>query len=337
MAKQRQSEILDRIVEAILAGRVDLGLGGDSGANPEMAALARLAARLRNLPREDFREHLKTDLERRAAMTTAGTSPGAGGSVNPVRKGFHTITPYLVVSGAAKLIDFAKQAFGAEEVLRVQRPGTNLIMHAEFRIGDSMIELADANDQFPPTPAALHVFFEDVDAVYRLALEAGAVSIAPPADQEYGERGASIKDASGNYWYLARNLGANYIPEGLRTVNIYLQPQGTARLIEFLKNAFAAEEILVAKSPDGIIVHAKMKIGDSIIEMGEAHGPYPSLPTTVHIYTPDCDALYERTLRAGAISLMPPKDEPYGDRIGGVTDPFGNRWFVATHLKDMTP
>lgn len=337
MAKQSQSKQLDRIVEAVLAGRVDLGRTADSGGDLEMAALGRLAASLRNLPHEGFRERLKTELERRAAMTTAGMSPHAGDRVNPVRKGFHTITPYLIVPGAAKLVEFAEQAFGAEEVLRVQRPGTNLIMRAEIRIGDSMIELADANEQFPPTPAALHIFFEDMDAVYRRALEAGAVSIAGPADHEYGERGASVRDASGNYWYLARNLGANYIPEGLRTVNIYLQSQGTTRLIAFLKNAFAAEEVLVAKSSGGIVQHAKMKIGDSIVEMSEAHDPYPSMAMTIHVYTPDCDALYGRALRAGATSLMPLKDEPYGDRIGGVTDPFGNRWFVATHLKDVTP
>ncbi len=261
-------------------------------------------------------------------------------AVKPIREGFHTITPYLIVPGAAELIDFLKQAFEATEVFRANRPD-GAIMHAEVRIGDSMVELADATAQYPAMPAAIHLYVEDVDAVYNRALQAGAASMQEPVDQPYGDREAGVKDLSGNHWYIATHIekGAKspvgFIPEDLRSVTPYLHPRGAAQLIDFLKKAFGAEEAFRAESPEGTIVHAKIRIGDSILEMGEAHGEYQSMPCGLHLYVNDTDALYERAVRAGATSLREPRDEPYGDRSAGVKDPFGNSWFIATHIKDV--
>ncbi len=72
-----------------------------------------------------------------------------------------------------------------------------------------------------------------------------------------------------------------------------------------------------------------------MLEMGEAHGEYQPMPCTLHLYVENTDALYERALRAGATSIAPPEDKPYGDRSAGVQDAFGNRWFIATHIKDV--
>ena len=323
MAERTQFEAFDEIVSAILAG----GKPGSGDSGREFASLARIAAGLRGLPREEFRAALKSDIERRAQMATT--------AAKPVREGFHSITQYLIVPDANKLIGFLKEVFGAVEKFRVQRPGTNLIMHAEVQLGDSMIEMADANEAFPPRLAALHVFVPDVDATYAAALKRGAKSIQPPADQEYGERGASVVDEFGNHWYLATPLEGESIPEGLRSVTPYLALEKTAPFIQFLKQAFGATEKLVVPAPDGGIAHAKIAIGDSILEMSDAHGPYRPIPTGLHLYVPDTDAVYEQALRAGAKSLMPPKDQPYGDRSGGVIDPFGNQWFIATHIKDV--
>ena len=259
-------------------------------------------------------------------MTTTG--------VKPIREGFHTITPYLIGPGAAELIEFLKQAFGAIEVFRAKRPD-GAIMHAEVRINDSMIEMGDATAQYPPVPAAIHLYVEDVDAVYSRALQAGATSMQEPVDQPYGDREAGVKDPSGNHWYIATHRGARHVPEGLRSVTPYLHPRGAAQLIDFLKKAFGAEEAFRAESPEDTIVHAKVKIGDSILEMGEAHGEYQPMPCVLHLYVNDTDALYARALRAGATSLLEPRDEPYGDRCAGVKDPFGNQWFIATHIKDV--
>ena len=259
----------------------------------------------------------------------------AASGVKPVREGFHTITQYLIVPDSGRMLDFLKNVFGAVELFRAKMPGTNSIMHAEVRIGDSMVELADSSDKFPPAPAALHVFVDDVDAVYARAVRDGAKTLQVPVDQEYGERGASIVDEFGNHWYIATPLKGERIPEGLRSVTPYLAMEKAAPFISFLKDAFGAEERLVVPTPDGGIAHAKIAIGDSILEMSDAHAPYLPMPCAIHLYVPDTDAIYEQALRAGAKSLMPPADQPYGDRSAGVTDPFGNQWFLATHMKDV--
>ena len=252
-----------------------------------------------------------------------------------IREGFHSITPYLVIPKAAELIDFMKTAFGAQEQFRIRRPGGDVIMHAEVKIGDSMIELAEANAQFPPTPAAMILRVSDVDAVYNRAIEAGATPFSPLADTDYGARGGSVKDDSGNSWHIFTPTAGNTIFEPFRSVTPQLNPLRAQVVIEFLQKAFGAEEVYRAQTPDGVVHHARVRIGDSIIGMGEAHGPYQPMPCTLHLYVPDADAAYERALRAGATSIQPVADQPYGDRSGGVTDPFGNRWFLATHIRDV--
>ena len=87
-----------------------------------------------------------------------------------------------------------------------------------------------------------------------------------------------------------------------------------------------------ATRPDGTIAHAEMRIGDSIVEASEARPEWPALTTAIHLYVDDCDAVYERAVRAGATSLMPPEDKHYGERSAAVVDPFGNHWYIGTPL-----
>jgi PhnB protein len=252
-----------------------------------------------------------------------------------IREGFHSITPYLVVPRVAQLIDFLKGAFGAEERFRLNRPGTEFIMHAEMKIGDSMIEMADANDAFPPTPATLLLRVDEVDAVYSRAVEAGAEPLQPVADQEYGSRGGTVKDGSGNSWHIFTPTAGNAIFKDFRSLTPHFNPLRAPAMIEFLQKAFGAREVYRAQSPDGVVHHAQVRIGDSVIGMGEAHGPYQPAPATLHLYVPDAEALYDRAVRDGATSIQPVAEQPYGDRSGGVRDPFGNRWFIATHVRDV--
>jgi PhnB protein len=323
MASPNQFEQLDQIVDVILV-HPEAAIPDD---DDELAALVRTVAALRGLPSEEFKSQLKKDLERRGQMAST--------AVKPIREGFHTITQYLIVPDASRLLEFLENVFEAADIFKVQRPGGTAIMHAQARIGDSMIEVADATEQIPPAPGALHVFVRDVDAVYARALQEGAKTIQVPVDQEYGERGASVADKFGNHWYIATPLKGQSLPEGLRDVTPYLALEKTKPFIQFLKEAFGAEERLVVPSPDGGVAHAKIAIGDSILEMSDAHGPYQPMPSAIHLYVADTDAVYEQALRAGAKSLMPPADQPYGDRSAGVTDPFGNQWFIATHIKDV--
>ena len=223
----------------------------------------------------------------------------ATAAVNFIPKGFNSVTPYLIVQGAPQFIEFLKQAFGAEENLRVPRPdGT--IMHAQMKVGDSILELADGSEQYPSRPANIHLYLEDTDAAYERALQAGATSIGQPEDRPYGERSGGVKDPAGNKWYIATHLqGSSHIPEGLRAVTPYLHVRGADRLIEFLKQAFGAAEAGVYREPaDGPIVHAKIRVGDTIVEMGEAHGPYQPMPFGLHYYVPDVDAVLPARARS---------------------------------------
>lgn len=128
-------------------------------------------------------------------------------TVNFIPDGFHTVTPYLTVQGAKQLLEFMKTAFDAEEVLCMEQPdGT--IRHAAVKIGDSMVELAEAKEAWTPMPGAIHLYVSDTDAVYQRALQSGAVSLQEPADMYYGERGAAVKDPVGNHWYIATHIEA---------------------------------------------------------------------------------------------------------------------------------
>jgi PhnB protein len=208
------------------------------------------------------------------------------------------------------------------------------------RIGDSMLMVGGGipGREFRSTPKthALHLYVEDADAVCKKALASGATLIDEPRDQEYGERSGSVKDLAGNIWYVATHKGESYIPKGLNNVNAYLHPLRAEPVITFLKRAFGAQELGKYASPDGVVHHAEIRVGDSVVEMGEPQGKYPTMPTMFYLYVPDCDAVYQRALAAGAKSIQEPTDQPYGDRTSGVTDPFGNTWYIATHVKDMT-
>lgn len=126
-------------------------------------------------------------------------------AVKPIPDGYHAITPYLVGKGIPRLIDFLKEAFGAREMRRSERPdGT--VMHAELKIADSVLMVADATEQFPARPSTLHFYVADADAVYKRAIQAGAQSFMEPADQFYGDRMAGIIDPSDNQWFFATHM-----------------------------------------------------------------------------------------------------------------------------------
>lgn len=259
-------------------------------------------------------------------------------AVDPVPKGYTTLTTYLVAQDADGLIQFMTKAFGAEETFR-SGPGSEGGLHCEVRIGDSMLMVggggAGMKWRGTPMPSAFHIYVPDCDATYARALEAGATSIDKPADQSYGERSATVKDAAGNFWYIATYKGESYKSEGAPTLQPYLHPLRAEPVLNFMKRAFGAEELGRYTAPDGVIHHTTVRIGNAHMEMGEAHGPYQPMPTMFYLYVEDCDALYKRAMSAGATSISEPKDQPYGDRSGGVVDPFGNKWHIATHIKDM--
>lgn len=291
-----------------------------------------ISTRKEELPLEEMQRRFEATSKR--AEGTAAVE--AAKPVNPIREGFHTITQYLIIPQAAQLIDFMKAAFGAEEHFRVKRPGAeDLLMHAEVKIVDSMVELADANPQFPSTPATLLLRVPDVNAVYNRAIEFGAKLFDSVRDNPYGTRGGTVADAAGNRWHIFTPVPGDQIFKNFRSVTPHLYAAQPVQLIEFLQKAFGGEDVYRAQMPDGGIPHAQVRIGDSIVALAGGHGPYQPMPSTLHLYVPDADSIYNQALRAGATSIQPVADQPYGDRSGGVQDPFGNRWFIATHIRDM--
>jgi PhnB protein len=132
-------------------------------------------------------------------------------------------------------------------------------------------------------------------------------------------------------------MAVRAIPEGFHSVTPYMTIQGVAKLIDFLKQAFEAEEIERMTGPNGAVGHAQLRIGDSMVMMGEAASPEKAMPCAMYLYVNDTDASYKRAIAAGASSIMAPADQFYGDRNAGVKDPSGNFWWIATHVEDVAP
>lgn len=317
MSDRDRFERLDGCVNALLAGD-DPAL---SPSERDLLPLLRVAAHLLNLPREAFALQLRADLDARA-----GGVPEASRAVH------QALVPYLVVSDAARLLDFLRDAFGATEVMRVPRPGGG-VQHAEVAIGDARVELADGTAQYPSRAGALHVYVPDADAVYARALAAGGESLYGPVDQPYGDREAGVRDPGGNAWFIATRRGGAYRPEGLRSVTPYLIVRDAARLIDLARTGFGGEVVERHEGPEGTVMHAKVRIADSTIELGEARGAFGPTSLMLHVYVPDADAAWRRAVEAGARPISQVQDQPYGERNGGVEDGFGNQWYLASLLK----
>lgn len=131
-------------------------------------------------------------------------------------------------------------------------------------------------------------------------------------------------------------MAVKAIPDGFHTVNSYLIIDGADKFIDFLKQAFGANEIERFPRPDGKIAHAEVRIGDSTIMLGDSGDEWKATSTAIYLYVNDTDATYKSALDAGAISLMEPMNQFYGDRNANVKDSFGNLWFIATHVEDVS-
>jgi len=126
-------------------------------------------------------------------------------TVRPIPEGFHTVTPYLVVSDPALLIDFLKAAFDAEEIERsVEASGR--VAHAQVRVGNSMVMMGGATEKHPPQPSMLYLYVRDTEATYRTAVQAGGESLMKPTLQFYGDLNAAVLDPCGNQWWIATHV-----------------------------------------------------------------------------------------------------------------------------------
>jgi len=340
MAERDLIERLDDAVEAILSDRRQ----GLALAEPELATLLMVAGDLRALPDPAFKSQLLAELvpPTEDEMTTM--------TADDVTTKFPSIRPYLLVPDADGMIAFLQQALGAELLGRYP-DAEGRVMHAAMRVGDSLIEMGEPESGFKPM--ALHIYLDDVEGAYNRALAAGATSTLPITDQAYGDREGGVKDRWGNAWYLAthqeevteeelmqrfggggskprKQPGAGPRPEGYHTVTPFFHVRGAREFIAFLGDAFGGTTAHITDMPGREVAHAAVRIGDSLIELGEAHGESQPMPAAIHLFVDDVDSVYEQALRAGAKSVEPPADKPYGERGAFVIDPFENQWFIAT-------
>ncbi|HEV2719286.1 MAG TPA: VOC family protein [Thermoanaerobaculia bacterium] len=291
-------ELLDQAVQAILDGATEVAIPRD------LEDLVAIAADLRDLPDPEFKRRLG------GRMTTATQ--------------VQEVIAYLTAEDADGLIDFVKDVFGATETMRTKGGAGGT--HCELHIGDTKLYVG-GNIPLPKGPnlGTLHVFVRDVDAAYQRALAAGATALGGGlVDQEYGSREGSVRDRWGNEWYIATERGESYRPKNTKDAMPYFHPHGAPRMLAFLENVLGAE-VLEKYEHEGAIVHAKVRVGASVVELSEAHGQWQPIPMMFVAAVEDLDDAFERAVAAGAKVLDKPAKQPYGRR-GAVEDPFGNQW-----------
>lgn len=329
MPKRSAAEELNLVISTLL---VEPERRGAQLPSPTVARLVPIIRAVRNLPRPEFKARLRADLHRRISMTRT-TSPTASVESERFRRpNFVNIAPAFFVKNAPRFIDFLVGAFSGDERVRVPRPDGS-IMYAEVGIGNSVIEVAEANQEYPQHSMATHLYVPDANDTYAHALAAGATPVyAPTDDHPSGDRWGEAKDPFGNTWYIATRKGQVPGPEGFLTVQPYLHVRDAHEMIPFIEAAFGAQATGLHKSPSGKVLHATIEIFGATFEIDEAEGELQPTPSYLHVYVPDTDDLYAQALAAGAKGLKPPFTAPYGDRTASITDPFGNTWFLATYI-----
>jgi PhnB protein len=125
--------------------------------------------------------------------------------VKAIPEGLENVIPYLVCRDTEKVIEFCQKAFDAK-LTDMNKSEDGYVMHATIQIRNSAIMLSEASEKYPPMPVMLYIYFDDVDAVYKKAVEAGGISLREPTDEFYGDRSCGVKDVSGNQWWMASHV-----------------------------------------------------------------------------------------------------------------------------------
>jgi PhnB protein len=364
MPDRNLQEKLNQAIDAMLAYG---GFAPVAGTEAKTAPLVRVAAELRGMPRENFKATLKAELIRKTTM--AGEAVKAAVEPQPTviprlcfKDARRAIEFYQRVFGAKEIMRLVDpdQRIGIAQIQ---------IGNARIMLSDEYPEFgAVSPETLGGSTVRIKLMVPDVDAVAERALAAGAKIVRPVEDQFYGERVGQIADPFGYTWIIAthkedvsteemqRRLNewserseekmaskpavskavsgesakvVPYIREGFRTVSPYILVGGAAKFIDFLVEAFGAEERGRVPMPNGKLMHAEVKLGDSTIEMSDGNEQYGPSPVTIHLTVPDAEAAYRRALKAGATSLYEPAVQFWGENESGVRDPFGNEWYIT--------
>jgi PhnB protein len=319
------------------------------------------------------------------AKKDESTTPGGDTAALPnPPEGFHSVTPNLVVTDVDAAVDYYTKAFGATKLFGLPGPDGQTTMHAEIRIGDSVVmlgaEMPDMGAKSPKTlggtTGSLVYYVPDADAVIKAAADAGGTVKMPAQDMFWGDRWGTVNDPFGHQWDIATHKeeltdeqigqrmqammsgqqggqqtpgtpAKSHVREGYHSLTPTLVAHDAKALIAFLKQGLGAQEISVSPMPDGRIIHAELKIGDSIVTLADA---FPEMgadakspkdlggsPFALMAYVPDTDATFQQAVGAGAEARHQPSDAFWGDRYAEVSDPSGHLWGIATPKEKLTP
>lgn len=184
----------------------------------------------------------------------------------------------------------------------------------------------------------IQINVDNAETMYRKLKDKGA-EFRSGIIEGIGGKQILLKDPSGNLIELfeaKQNGQPNYIPEGYHTITPFIATDQPYEVIQFIESAFKGEVNSSMNSDDGILRHATIRIGDSLIMISNGTDLYEATPLMLHVYVENVDETYRHALKAGSISTQEPRDEFYGDRRAGVKDKWNNRWWIATHLKDLS-
>lgn len=318
------------------------------------------------------------------AKKDESTMPGGDTAAltNPP-EGFHTLTPNLIVSDVDAAVDYYTRAFGATKRFGMPGPDGQKTMHAEIQIGDSIVmlgaEMPEMGAKSPTTlggtTGSLVYYVPDADAVIKAAADAGGKVQMQPEDMFWGDRWGTVIDPFGHQWDIATHkedltdeqiaqrmqamMGGqagtptpgtpakSHVREGYHSLTPTLTAHDAKALIAFYKQGLGAQEISVSPMPDGRIIHAELKIGDSLVMLadkfpemgGETKSPKDlgGSPFALMVYVPDADATFQQAVSAGAEAREQPSDAFWGDRYAEISDPSGHLWGLATPKEKLTP
>lgn len=250
----------------------------------------------------------------------------------------------FIVDDVDEAIDFYTKLLGFRVHMH-PAPGFAALENQEFRILLNQPGAGGAGSEMPdgklPEPGGwnrIQITVNDLDAFHTDLKKKGA-AFRNEIVEGKGGRQVLLQDPSGNLIELFEPAGERSvqpIPEGYHTVTPFLLTNNATDLIEFIKKAFDGEIDYMMKSDDGKVRHSTVRIGDSLVMISDGTDQYESRPGMLHLYVEDVDAVYEQAIRAGATSLREPADQFYGDRSAGVEDDWGNQWWLATHIEDVS-
>ncbi|MGH7580418.1 MAG: VOC family protein [Gemmatimonadales bacterium] len=259
------------------------------------------------------------------------------------------VYPYLIVGNAEAAIEFYHKVFDAEEMLRVPDAERGRIGHAELRLGPTTIMLADEYPElgirspaaFGGTGTSLHLHVDDVDALARRAVRAGATMLREPTDYDHGERQCRVRDPFGHEWLLGQQIGMGAPPKpgpnaepgsGGSGPNVFpgLRYRDEHAAMAWLERAFGFARHALFTDDDGDVVHAEMRLGPGIVMIGAA--PECEEGFNIYVHVADVDQHHARAVRAGAEITRPLADTGYGSREYGARDLDGHYWYFGTYL-----